>query len=91
MAARLSDEQVDALERRLASDNQGDASDLADEARRARESEAALRKALKAAERILWMAEKYAEDGGSGGPEMRDYTEAIEEITTLKAKAGGRR
>jgi chromosome segregation ATPase len=29
---------------------------------------------------ILWMAEAYAEGGGSGGPEMRDYQIAAEII-----------
>ena len=28
---------------------------------------------------ILWMAREYAEAGGSGGPEMRDFREACEE------------
>jgi hypothetical protein len=35
-----------------------------------------LRAALEAVDSgIMWMAEKYAESGGSGGPEMRDYNE----------------
>ena len=29
-----------------------------------------------AARSILWMAERYAEGGGRGGPEMRDYEAA---------------
>ena len=35
---------------------------------------------LEAAKSILWMAEKYAEGGGSRGPEMRDYQAAIDII-----------
>lgn len=35
-------------------------------------------------ERVWWMAERYAEDGGSGGPECRDLNEAREEIDKLK-------
>lgn len=35
-------------------------------------------------ERVWWMAEQYAEGGGSGGPERRDLDEAREEIDKLK-------
>jgi hypothetical protein len=41
--------------------------------------------ALRAASSILWMAEKYAEAGGSRGPEMRDYTEAAETVEAALA------
>lgn len=34
-----------------------------------------------AARSILWMAEKYAEGGGSNGPEMQDYRAAAEIIS----------
>lgn len=40
----------------------------------------ALLRALKAADSILWMAEKYAEAGGSGGQEMQDFNKANEII-----------
>ena len=35
---------------------------------------------LSNAESILWMAEKYAEAGGSGGPEMREFNDAMKVI-----------
>lgn len=47
----------------------------------------ALRGALETAERILWMAERYAEDGGTHGPEARDYREAVEDIDRGKRLA----
>ena len=34
-----------------------------------------LREVLVQVKSILWMAERYAEGGGSGGPEMRSYRE----------------
>ena len=40
----------------------------------------ALEKKLQAAKSILWMAERYAEGGGSNGPEIREYEEAIKII-----------
>jgi hypothetical protein len=43
--------------------------------------------ALKGAESILWMAESYAEAGGSGGPEMREYAPVAEMIRAALAKA----
>lgn len=49
-----------------------------------------LLEALQAADRILWMAEKYAEGGGSGGPEQRDYDEAAPLIKAALAKAEGK-
>jgi hypothetical protein len=44
-----------------------------------------LREALVAAENVMWMAESYAEAGGSGGPEWRDYTEATNAIRRARA------
>jgi hypothetical protein len=35
----------------------------------------------------MWMAEKYAEAGGPGGPEMREYTPAAESVTAALALA----
>jgi hypothetical protein len=43
--------------------------------------------ACEAADRILWMAEAYAEAGGTHGPEMRDYNEAAPLIKAAIAKA----
>jgi hypothetical protein len=43
----------------------------------------ALVTALRAAKSVLWMAERYAESGGS--PELDDYTAAEELITTALA------
>lgn len=37
----------------------------------------ALEKKLEAAKSLLWMAKNYAEAGGDGRPEMRDYNAAI--------------
>lgn len=34
------------------------------------------KRAYEAAKTLLWMAEKYAEGGGTHGPEMRDFEEA---------------
>lgn len=48
-----------------------------------------LLKALEAANRILWMAESYADSGGSGGPERRDYVEVAAEVRDAIAKARG--
>lgn len=39
-----------------------------------------LERELNAAKSLLWMAEKYAEAGGSNGPEMREYRAAMEII-----------
>jgi hypothetical protein len=44
-----------------------------------------LREALVAAENVMWMAESYAEAGGSGGPEWRDYTSAVNTIAAARA------
>lgn len=52
---------------------------------------AALVEALRAAQSVLWMAEKYAEDGGSRGPEIGDYEDAMKKIDAadeLLRKAG---
>lgn len=46
--------------------------------------------ALRAANSILWMAEKYAEAGGSGGQEMVDYSEAAPIIESAWKKANGK-
>lgn len=48
---------------------------------------AELEKALDAAKSILWMAEKYAEGGGSHSGEMRDYLEATEKIDAADGDA----
>lgn len=48
-----------------------------------------LLEACEAADRVMWMAKEYAEAGGSGGPEMRDYTEAETVISAAIAKARG--
>lgn len=53
-----------------------------------------LREALNAADSILWMAREYAEAGGSGGPEMVDFTAAEQAVRAalsapLPADAGG--
>lgn len=45
--------------------------------------------ALEAYESVMWMAEKYAEAGGAGGPELRTYREAELAIRAL-ARALGR-
>lgn len=37
--------------------------------------------ALAAAQGVLWMAREYAEGGGSGGPEMREF-EAVEQTVS---------
>ncbi len=34
-----------------------------------------LEAALLAADRVMWMAKQWADGGGSGGPEMREYKE----------------
>lgn len=43
--------------------------------------------ALKAAESILWMAEKYAEGGGSNSMEMESFSPAAAEIAAVIVKA----
>lgn len=48
-----------------------------------------LREALEAANGVMWMAEAYAEGGGSRGPEMRDYREAEELVSAALAARGG--
>ena len=53
---------------------------------RAINSHERLVEAVKLADSILWMAEKYAEGGGSNGPEMQDYRPAEQAIrAALKA------
>lgn len=37
---------------------------------------------LSAAKSVLWMAEKYAEAGGSNGPEMREYKAVMKVLDT---------
>lgn len=49
--------------------------------RRLLDSHERLREQFEAAFSLLWMAENYAEGGGSRGPEMRDYREAMATIT----------
>lgn len=49
-----------------------------------------LLEALRTAESILWMAENYADAGGRGGPEWRDYEPAAAQIRSAIAKAEGR-
>lgn len=44
--------------------------------------------ALSDADRIMWMAERYAEGGGSHGPEMRDYEPTEKAISHALASAG---
>lgn len=41
--------------------------------------------ALRQAQSILWMAERYADAGGSGGPEMRDYGPAAATVQQAAA------
>jgi hypothetical protein len=45
----------------------------------------AAKEALGAAEGIMWMAENYAEAGGSGGIEMEDFRAAREVMQRAKA------
>jgi hypothetical protein len=40
-------------------------------------------KALRTADSILWMAERYADSGGSNGPEMRDYKEVQAQVDAV--------
>lgn len=57
--------------------------ELCDPTARAKEIAGEVRKLerqLKAAKSILWMAQEYAEAGGSRGPEMREYKKACEII-----------
>ena len=42
--------------------------------------------ALKEADRIMWMAEKYAESGGSNGPEARDIMGVPEKVSEALAR-----
>lgn len=42
-----------------------------------------LRKALVAAKSVLWMAERYADAGGSAGPEMRDFCAVKDALAAL--------
>lgn len=49
---------------------------LRDDHHQAREEVRELRDALRLADGVMWMAEKYAEAGGTGGPEMREYVPA---------------
>lgn len=67
----------------------GDAYDrLSDLATRAVEERQRLQGALRAADRkAMWQAEQWAEAGGSGGPEMRDYLEAKEALKAAIAFA----
>lgn len=44
---------------------------------------------LRAADGVMWMAERYAEAGGSGGIEMENYTEAKAAVDAALASAGG--
>lgn len=44
-----------------------------------------LREALDAAASVMWMAEKYAEGGGSDGPEMQDFTWANCKVESERA------
>lgn len=47
------------------------------------------KRAYEAAISLLWMAEKYAEGGGTHGPEMRDFEEAQRLISeALEEDAG---
>lgn len=49
-----------------------------------------LRAALDAAQSIFWMAEAYADGGGSHGPERRDYDEAVSIVRAALAGPDGR-
>ena len=48
-----------------------------------------LKEALEAADSILWMAERYAESGGSRGPEMRDFLAANKVIQAALGRDAG--
>lgn len=52
------------------------------------EALAAVRLAQEAWGRIIWMAEKYAEEGGRYGPEQRDYDEAVKDFAALDQAFG---
>lgn len=47
-------------------------------------------KAIEAFQGIAWMAREYAEGGGSGGPEMRDFDEWEAQIKDIEAKVVAR-
>lgn len=49
-----------------------------------------LRAALEAAQSIFWMAEAYADGGGSHGPERHDYDEADAIVRAALAGPDGR-
>jgi hypothetical protein len=46
-----------------------------------------LAEGLEYAESIMWMAQEYADAGGRGGPEMRDYTAAKAALDAALARA----